>query len=159
MPPSLSHATISGDRRVQQLLSEMVDRTQGVEVAWPLVGDVVADHMAQQFESEGAHLGAGQWKPLKPHYLRWKVKAGFDSRRLHKTHAMRDSFTSRPMAVEEYGPWSATFGSDDPKAGFHQHGTRFMPQRRIVDADTNPDFADDVSSVLARYIFENRLEA
>ena len=31
-------AKIKGDRRVKQLLTEMVDRTQGVEAAWPAVG-------------------------------------------------------------------------------------------------------------------------
>ena len=32
-----------------------------------------------------------------------------------------------------------------------------MPQRKIIDVEHNPDFADDVNSVVARYIFENRL--
>ena len=36
---SVLHARIDGDRRVRQLLSEMVDRTRGVEVIWPKVGD------------------------------------------------------------------------------------------------------------------------
>lgn len=152
-----SHATIEGDRRVRQLLSEMADRAEGVEAAWPKVGDVIAEHMAEQFDTEGAHLGGSPWAALSPPYLAWKVKAGFDPRRLHQTEDMRGSFTKRPLPIEEYRPDSATFGSDDEKAAFHQHGTSRMPQRQILDVDTNPDFADDVNSVLARYIFENRL--
>lgn len=149
--------TITGDRRVRQLLSEMVDRVNGVEPAWPKVGDVIAEHLDTQFQSEGRHLGGAPWAPLSPPYLAWKVRAGFDPRRLHQTGDMRRSFTSRPFPIETYRPTSATFGSDDGKAAFHQHGTRFMPQRQILDVDTNPDLADDVNSVLARYIFENRL--
>jgi phage gpG-like protein len=70
---------------------------------------------------------------------------------------MRLSFVSRPMAVEEYRDMSATFGSDDEKAPYHQFGTRFMPQRQILNVEEGGDLADDVNSVLARYIFEERL--
>ena len=153
-----SHARIEGDRRVHQLLSEMVDRTQGVEAAWPAVGDVVAEAMYEQFASEGVYLTGKPWAPLKPDYLRWKIRRGFHPERLRQTDQMRLGLIGRPMPVEEYRPFSATFGTDDEKAGFHQNGTRFMPQRKIMEADVNPDFADDVNSVLARYIFENRLQ-
>ncbi len=153
--PSQSRARISGDRRVRQLLSEMVDRTQGVQVAWPAVGDAIADAMTQQFQTEGVALTGTPWAPLKPDYLAWKIRKGFDPRRLHQTGEMRRSLTSRPMAIEEYRPFSATFGTDDDKAAFHQNGTANMPQRKIIEA--TEDLADDVNSVLARYIFENRL--
>lgn len=156
MPTGL-HARIDGDRRVRQLLSEMVDRTQGVEPAWPGVGDVIASAMDDQFESEGVALLGRPWAPLEPRYLRWKVREGYDPRRLHQTGAMRQSLTSRPMAIEEYFPTSARFGTDDEKAAFHQNGTEFMPRRQIINV--TDDLGDDVNSVLARYIFENRLEA
>lgn len=153
---SVSHAEIEGDRRVRQLLSEMADRTQGVEPAWPAVGDVIAEAMLDQFATEGAHLNGVQWAPLQPDYLRWKIRKGFHPERLRQTDQMRLSLLSRPMAVEEYRPMSATFGTDDPKAPFHQNGTSRMPQRKIINV--TEDLADDVNSVLARYIFENRLE-
>lgn len=153
--PSVSHARIEGDRRVKQLLSEMVDRTTGVAAVWPSVGDVIADNLDQQFTTEGSHFLGKQWAPLTPNYLRWKVKHGFDPRRLHQTTAMRDSLTSRPMAVEQYRDMSATFGTNDEKAAFHQNGTKFMAQRKILEV--TEDLADDVNSVVARYIFEGRL--
>lgn len=152
---ALLHAKIKGDRRVKQLLSEMVDRTNGVELAWPGVGDVIADNLDKQFETEGNHFLGRRWAPLKPAYLRWKIRNGYDPRRLHKTGAMRASLTSRPMAVEIYRPTSATFGTNDEKAAFHQDGTKFMARRQIIRV--TGDMADDVNSVLARYIFENRL--
>lgn len=152
---STLHARINGDRRVRQLLSEMVDRTRGVEVIWPKVGDVIADNLDRQFDTEGMHFLGHTWAPLKPSYRRWKIRNGYDPRRLHQTGAMRASLTSRPMAVEEYFPFRAVFGTDDEKAAFHQDGTRFMPQRQIIRV--TEDMADDVSSVIARYIFENRL--
>lgn len=153
-----SSARITGDRRVRQLLSEMRDRTTGVPApVWRRVGDTIAAWMTDQFYTEGVALTGRPWAPLNPDYLAWKARVGLPTARLHRTLAMRRSFTSRPMAVETYAPMSARFGSDDPKAAFHQYGTRFMPQRKIMEADVNPDFADDVNSVLARYIFEERL--
>lgn len=151
-----SHATITGDRRVRQLLSEMADRTRGVEPAWPSVGGVIAKAMINQFATEGSHLLGHQWAPLSPKYLAWKLSKGFLTERLRQTDAMRVSLTSRPMAVEEYRPMSATFGTDDEKAHWHQEGTSRMPQRKIIEV--TDDLADDVNSVLARYIFENRLQ-
>lgn len=151
-------ATIEGDRRVEQLLTEMADRTTGIAAAWPAVGDVVAEHMAEQFATEGSHLTGRPWAPLSPKYLAWKLAHGFMPEKLRQTDAMVSGWISRPMDIEEYGPDWARFGSSDSKGGFHQHGTRFMPQRKIMDVDVNPDFPDDVNSVLARYIFENRLD-
>lgn len=148
-------AKIKGDRRVRQLLTEMADRTRGVEVVWPKVGDVIAEALADQFATEGVALTGRRWAPLKPDYLRWKRRRGFRTEILRKTDEMRRGLVSRPMAVEEYRPFSATFGTDDEKAPFHQSGTRFMPQREIIRV--TDDLADDVNSVLARYIFEDRL--
>lgn len=152
-----SHATITGDRRVRQLLSEMADRATGVEAAWPGVGDVIAEAMVEQFATDGAYLNGAVWAPLKPPYVRWKINHGFNPRKLRKTEAMEASLISRPMAIEQYRPMSATFGTDDEKAAFHQNGTKHMPQRKIINV--TDELADDVSSVLARYIFENRLSA
>jgi phage gpG-like protein len=157
MPGRYSHATIEGDRRVKQLLSEMADRTRGVYHVWPKVGDVIAGALDKQFESEGAYFYARKWKPLQPDYLAWKIRNGYDPRRLHQTGAMRRSLTSRPMSLENYFGNRAVFGTRDRKAAFHQNGTRFMPKRQIIRV--TEDLADDVSSVIAKWIFENRLEA
>lgn len=146
---------IEGSEAVRVLMSEMKDRTTGVEKAWPKVGQVIADAMTEQFDTEGVRLTGKPWAPLSPPYLRWKIRKGFDPRRLHQTGAMRRSLTSRPMAIETYGPTSARFGTDDPKARFHQGGTRRMPERTILAVDE--DLSDDASQVLARYIFEDRL--
>lgn len=153
-----SHATIDGDRRVEQLLTEMIDRSTGMEAAWPAVGDVIADHMATQFATEGAHLTGKPWAPLSPPYLAWKLAHGGNGI-LRLSDAMVSSLISRPMAVEEYGPDWATFGTNDPKAKFHQGGTKKMPQRKIIELDSpgGEELADDCNSVLARYIFEGRL--
>lgn len=153
--PSRSHARITGDRRVMTLLRQMADRTRSVEPAWPRVGDVFAENMAMQFDTEGAHLGGRPWAPLSPKYLAWKVKRGLDPRRLHATRQMMLSLTSRPMAVEQYFGNRAVFGTDDEKAHWHQNGTSMMPRRQIIRV--TDDLADDVNSVLARYIFEERL--
>ena len=148
-------ATIEGSELVDRLMAQMADRTGDVSPIWPKVGDVVVDNMARQFDTEGAHFLGRQWSPLKPEYLAWKIRKGLDPRRLHATGDMRRSFTTRPMDVEEFYPDYAVFRSNDAKAPFHQSGTRNMPARRIFAM--TEDFSDEITQVVARYIFENRL--
>lgn len=151
-----SRATITGDRRVQTLFAEMKSKVVAVEPhAWASVGDVIAGHMTKQFDTEGSHLNGRQWAPLSPAYLGWKIRTGLDPRRLHATGDMRAGLVGRPMAIEEYGPHTGRFGTNDEKAGFHQKGTKHMPQRVIINV--TEDMADDVNGALATYIFDERL--
>lgn len=136
-------------------LAETGARARDLRPAWPAVGDYMARTAAQQFATEGARLGT-PWSPLKPPYLRWKIRHGFSPAILIRTGAMRDSYTSRPMSVEEYGRSSAEFGSDDPKAHFHQFGTRNMPARPILTK--TPEMEGTVGDVLAHYIATGRVK-
>lgn len=135
-------------------LRDIADRAADVRPAWPYVGDTVAGAMVDQFETEGASGGA-PWAPLSPPYLRWKIRNGFDPRKLRQTGAMRESLTSDPMAIEEYQPQQARFGSDDPKLHFHQSGTRFMPARPVLFM--TPQLERDVARILVRYIVDGRV--
>lgn len=122
---------VLGIRKVRFRLGAARDRSKDLRPAWGAVGDDVAEAMDMQFMTAGAAAGR-PWAPLKPEYQRWKVRHNYDPRTLLKTHEMERTLTSRPMQIEEHHEQYADFGSRDPKLPFHQHGTRFMPQREVL---------------------------
>lgn len=160
----MSSARIDGDRQARALLRQMSARADDASPAWPAVGDVIAEQVGLQFDSEGSHFGT-PWDPRKPPTARTEQpgEQGFDPLRpdfgggplLVETGRLRDSFTSRPMSVEQYARQRAVFGSDDYRAPFHHDGTSDTPARPILRA--TDDLAEDVSDVLARYIIEGRI--
>lgn len=143
-------ATIQGDKQVIKLLRDLKGKVKDMAPVWVQIGDIVSDEMTQAFDSQGVSANGVPWAPLSPPYLRWKLRHGFDPRVLHQTGAMRNSFTSRPMSIEKYARHQATFGSDDPKAAFHQFGTSKMPQRRILNV--TPEFSARVNDRLRNYL-------
>lgn len=145
------HGLSAAARRV----AEIGRRSRDLRPAWPSVGDFMARTAAEQFATGGARLGK-PWAPLSPPYLRWKIKHGFDPRILIQTGEMRDSYVSRPMSVEDYRRKEASFGSDDPKAEFHQYGTRNMPARPVLFR--TPEVDATVANVLAHYIATGRVK-
>jgi len=56
------------------------------------IGEEGRNILSLLFKSEGRYLGVN-WKPLKPGYLRWKIKKGFSEKKLHKTTTLARSFT------------------------------------------------------------------
>lgn len=56
------------------------------------IGEEGKNILSLLFKSEGRYLGVN-WKPLKPEYLRWKIKKGFFEKKLHKTTTLARSFT------------------------------------------------------------------
>jgi phage gpG-like protein len=56
------------------------------------IGEEGRNILSLLFKSEGRYLGVN-WKPLKPEYLRWKIKEGFSEKKLHKTTTLSRSFT------------------------------------------------------------------
>lgn len=150
----MSSARIEGAREVVRLLDQMRSRTDDLTPAWRAVGDHIAGEVDQQFATQGSHFGT-PWDPRRPNYGHdMKPDAGWNPL-LVQTGTLRDSFTSRPMGVERYSPQSATFGSDDYRAGFHHHGTSDIPARPILRA--TEQMAEDASAILARYITEGRV--
>lgn len=103
---------------VQARISGMSARAENAEAVWPRVGSYLSRQINRQFVTEGAHFGR-PWKPLQPSYRLWKIRHGYSRKILVQTGQMRESFTKRPMSIEIYRKDSATFGSSNPKAGWH----------------------------------------
>lgn len=128
--------TIRGEEGVSRRFRGIADNAEDVSRAWPRVGAYLSREVQRQFQTNGANFGT-PWKPLKPEYKLWKLRNGFGNRTLVKSGAMKKTFTGRPMDIEEYGPKSARFGSNDQKAiwqhyGTHRNGKRAIPPRKIL---------------------------
>lgn len=131
-------------------------RTRDLRPAWPAVGNYMARLAREQFATRGARLLGRPWQPLQPDYRRWKIRNGFRPDILILTGELRDSYTSRPMSVENHHRQRAEFGSDDPKASWHQHGTRNMPARPVLVR--TPEVDGTVADVLRHYIATGRIK-
>jgi phage virion morphogenesis protein len=149
-----SGITVSGTRGVKQRIRGIKVRASNAERAWPSVGAYLSRTANKQFTTEGAYLGK-PWKPLKPSYRLWKIRNGYSRKILVQTGDMKRSFTKRPMAVEEYAPGFAIFGSDNQKAVWHHNGTRrngkrVNPPRPILYV--TPQVRKDIRDILAKHV-------
>jgi phage gpG-like protein len=81
-----------------------------------------------------------------------KRAQGLPSRALVATGALRDSLTSSsaPGAVRSISREAFRFGTSVDYARYHQHGTRHMPKRRILDVDAGTQEA--IGKYLRRYV-------
>ena len=89
----------------------------------------------EQFDSRGAAGASGRWSPLAASTLRRKALEGRGFQILERTGSLRAAFT-RPGSlyqIIERTDDKIVFRTSHPAAGFHQSGTRRMPQRKVVD--------------------------
>lgn len=125
---------MDGYGRIGRLLRRLRRRAAFIV---PLSFDDARDAVIRQnrvvFATQGAFPGP-PWRPLSPRYAAWKIRMVGPRPILVFSGELRDSLTSVPMGVEIMGPNFYEFGTADPVAKFHQHGTRFMPARPPVHA-------------------------
>lgn len=150
-------ATIKGVDPVVVRFKEYQKRIKTLRRAWRSVGRYLSGEFRKQFTSQGAYFGK-PWAPLDPQYRAWKSVHYPGRKILVQSGSLRDSLTHRPMGVERYHLDSAEFGSDDPKAIFHQRGTRRgIPPRPMVVV--NQKMRTDITDILAKYITDGRVES
>ena len=156
----MSEATITGDEAVQKLMRGLRERVNDVTPAWPAVGDRIAGQTRAALNAQVSPAGR-PWSPLSPKYLAYKTRNGFDPRIWHKTGAVRDDLTSRPMKIEEYAPQEARFGTDRrsdrgaPYPVFVQRGTVNMPARPLLF--WTDELVRDTTAILQKYVRWNRV--
>lgn len=144
----------AGARKKMAKLDKIAERVAHPEPMWPRVGRVISKHVALQFATEGAHFGT-PWKPLTPQYAAWKKANGGAGGILVFSGEMRDSLTKFPMDVTEIRGDSATFGTRNQKAIWHQFGTtedgqQINPPRPMLIV--TPELRDDVKDEMRKYI-------
>jgi hypothetical protein len=112
----------------EKMLRRPTDFMQRPAVDW------MAQTEREQFDSEGAAGRSGRWAPLAPSTQRAKALDRSGVKILQRTGTMMNQLT-RTESLRQY-----VEVTDDkiifhlpPPAGFHQSGTRKMPQRKVVD--------------------------
>jgi phage gpG-like protein len=105
----------------------------------------VAKHkneLEQAFVAGGHQNRQGEaWTPLSPKYERAKRKSGYAGGILVRTGALSKSINGSLQGT------TLKWSSNDPKAKFHQHGTRLMPARPIF-VTTKQDVSNLVSDLV-----------
>jgi len=86
--------------------------------------------MVRQFDSQGSYLDA-PWTGLAEATIEKKEREGTDPRILHEFRFMRKSFTQGITGYRWSSRGYLKIGSDIPYVGYHQTGTRRMPQRIV----------------------------
>lgn len=102
--------------------------------AWRAVAKVFYRIVARLFDSEGSTGKEGKWAPLSPKYAAIKRARYGDQGILTASGSMRRSLTdsNAENAVYDESPLELVLGTRDPKARYHQTGTRKMPKREII---------------------------
>lgn len=136
-------------------LEGLVVRVQDATPAWPAVGDIISRSVAQRFATQGSSGGA-PWKPLSPEYAARKAKQRPGAKILVFNGGLRAEVTSRPMDIERYERRRATFGISSAVASYHQHGTRTMPARPILEA--TPAMTVNVRRAVRRWLLHGTVE-
>jgi len=122
-------------------VSETLAAFRGVEAGlvdlrqlgtWKAVASEFRKIEKQQFEGEGR---GNKWQPLKPSYARIKAKKYPGKKILEARGDLKQSLTteSHPDHVFEEKAQEMSIGTKDPKARYHQSGTKNMAARPPID--------------------------
>lgn len=125
---------VEGLTEIKHHFEEMRKRAGDVSPAWEEFLNWWVTTNVEQFSSRGARWRT-PWKPLAPRTVGEKRRAGYLSEPLVRTTRLRNSMTRRPLAVERISATEVEAGTDVPYAHFHQTGTRYMPARKLINAD------------------------
>lgn len=125
---------IAGDRQIARELLRVGEHAEDAAPAFRNIADYFRDLEREQFRSEGGS-GSGGWPPLAASTLLRKAKLGQPQNILVASGDLRDSLTDAgdEQHIEDVSHDGLLFGTRDPKAKYHQHGTSRMPQRRPVE--------------------------
>lgn len=124
-------------------VSDVIDRFNYIERglvdfrqlgAWKAVASEFRKIEREQFDSQGSKGESGKWAPLSPKYAEVKQKKYGSVPILQASGKLYRSLTVEGAegAVHEETALELTLGTRDPKAAYHQTGTRKMPAREPI---------------------------
>lgn len=147
---------VLGDEVIDRSLLRVADTIGDLSDVWPRVAQVLDDASRQQFDTEGKYGSLG-WQPLASSTIARKAAKGGDPRILRDTGDLARSLfrNDDPAHVFIAGPDGMTWGTTDPKAGYHQRGTPTMPARPVVqlpEADRREAVKVLQSSILGEWL-------
>ena len=119
------------------------------------IGSYLSLYNRKMFSTNGAY-GGKAWKPLKPNYLQWKIKSGYNQGTLVRTGRLKRSYVSRPMDIEKYLKNSARYGTKVKYAQYHHEGTSKMPARPVMKVTKK--MSRSINKIVADYLVGNKTQ-
>ena len=139
----------NGIKNIKGKIKVIENRTNNPEKCFEYIGSYLSAYNRKMFATNGA-FGGKVWAPLKPDYQQWKIRHSVGKATLVRSGKLKASYTSRPMKIERYGKTVAVYGTDVKYAHFHESGTRKMPARVVMQA--NSKVRKDIQQIVADYI-------
>lgn len=154
MPVVLSFS-FYGDTQVERTLDRF-DHAEDMTPAWEAITESFVKAERRQFRTEGQY-GSGGWSPLSPKYAAWKATRFPGTKILHRTGALEESLTERPLGVEVILPERMTIGSDQEHGRHHQDPKvpGRPPRRRPIELPES--LRRDWVKIAQRYIVTGRV--
>lgn len=122
-----------GFAKARRELQGMRERAEDLRPAWDALLTWWAARNMTHFRSYGKRWKT-PWKPLSPDTLHEKIRFGYPSDILVREGDLRTSLTRRPLGIERLRPHEVEAGTAVDYARFHQHGTKYMPKRQLINA-------------------------
>jgi phage gpG-like protein len=134
---------IKGVKELDAQLEDLQVKIGDYEPLWDALSDVMAEHEAEWFATEGE----GTWPPLSPATLADKARGGYPPDPLIRTGRLLESLTDPESAAEvsqgrttlgTFTKKTFSWGSDEPTAEYHQEGREpgpgypGMPARPVI---------------------------
>lgn len=126
MPMHLEISVTGADTTLRKL-EHIVLAAEDYTPVWQEVKQRFSSWEENWFAGEGN----GTWPGLSRDYAHWKAKHFPGEPLLVATHDLKDSLLD--PSVSDMDAFSFSFGTDDPKAHYHQEGGGNLPQRKVID--------------------------
>jgi phage gpG-like protein len=122
--------------RVEELLERLKKNLQGPNTVMPKIAEDFRETEASIFRTEGSFQGRTKWPALSQNYEDWKEAMYPGMKILELEGPLKNSLISKGTNyVERMGTHILEIGTRDPKAFYHQQGTRKMPPRPPVSVN------------------------
>jgi phage gpG-like protein len=142
--------SVMGTTQLNRSLSRFGEAVRDFRPVWR---QLYADFLKierEQFNSEGARSGT-PWRPLRPTYAAWKAVHYPGMKVLVATGTMQLQLTTGQGMQNTFAPLSMRLHPTDPKAKYHQAGTRRMAARPPVQL--TPDDKTRWVKILHDYVY------
>lgn len=129
--PVQIRTSVTGTNRVTRYFAGMMRRSEDFRSIFRWAQRELEEANRENFATRGAVSGK-PWAPLDNEYARWKLENYGPLPTLIRSGDLYREVTFLRGRPNDIGLTEATFGTDLPYAKFHQTGTRFMAQRKII---------------------------
>jgi phage gpG-like protein len=141
--------TVHGIGKTRLYFANMVRRSVNFHSELRWARNEIRKANLSNFATQGLTSGAA-WNQLDTEYQSWKIAHYGSLPTMIREGDLFRQLTTLSGRVNHVGMRSATFGTNLDYARFHQHGTRFMPARKIVFVPKG--FARELGEKVGEYL-------